>query len=366
MSEPNILLESWSPTCDVQAFVEESDTCCYFYLWFHPGREEAYIKTCWICNVTEAPDKIDVAAMEEGMAPAMPKAYVSHNVKGIRLNRAELSIVWFEEGDAAALLEGDRLLCVIPCWSGYKDFNGYSRYAVGMAPYAWELTQAEETLLDRVTKSRNFWNYFKGEYWENVQRTHIQTLESFFGKYQQYFTIDDGNFPPKALVTGKKDEVCYGVTIGVSLLPMPQVELYFNDETSDYRRIELGFATVSERQDICKKMYSFMSGISSLPWEEISFLGHGHTIPCNVIDGFCAIWLLDSRLLPKIAAPVYADFMGDKINLLWVVPLKENEYQMIRELGTEEVLKRLEECMERIHIFDGNGKMEILYQNNGN
>lgn len=31
-SEPVTLLESWSPSCEIQELVEESDTCCYFYL----------------------------------------------------------------------------------------------------------------------------------------------------------------------------------------------------------------------------------------------------------------------------------------------------------------------------------------------
>lgn len=138
-AEPQILAESWSPCCQIQAFVEESDTCCYFYLWFHAGTENAYMRSCWICNVGKAPDRIDVDAMEYGRAPAMPEEYVKHDAGGIRLDRDKLSIVWFEEGDAAALLEGDTLICVIPGWSGYQGFNGYSRYARGTAPYAWEL-----------------------------------------------------------------------------------------------------------------------------------------------------------------------------------------------------------------------------------
>ncbi len=73
-----------------------------------------------------------------------------------------MSIVWFEEGDAAALLEGDTLLCVIPGWSGYQGFHGYSRYAIGTGPCAWELAQAEEVLGKRVAKSRAFWDFCEG------------------------------------------------------------------------------------------------------------------------------------------------------------------------------------------------------------
>ena len=360
MSEPVVIAESWSPSCQIQAFVEESDTCCYFYLWFHAGMEDAYMKSCWICNVGKSPDEIDVDAMGDGMAPAMPGKYVKHNAEGIRLNREKLSIVWFEEGDAAALLEGDTLICVIPEWSGYQDFNGYSRYALGEAPYAWDLAPAEEALGARVSRGREFWNYFEGNYWGDVQQMHMEVLEDFFGKYDQYFAIDGGKFPPKALISGSRDGVHYGITAGVSLLPMPQVEQYFQEETQDFRRIELGFAAAETQKDICMKMYSYLSSISCIPWQEISFLGHGHTIPCEAIDGFSVVWLLDSRLLPQIAAPVYPDFMGDKINLLWAVPIKEDEFRKLKAIGTEEALKLLEGCLKELTVFNGTGKLSAL------
>ena len=359
-SEPVILAESWSPSCRIQALVEESDTCCYFYLWFYPGTENAYIKNCWICNVAKAPDKIDVDAMKRGMAPAMPAEFVKHDADGIRLNREMLSIVWFEEGDAAALLEGDTLLCVIPGWSGYQGFNGYSRYALGTAPYAWELTPAEEVLGARVSKSREFWNYFEGGYWQDVQQMHLKALEDFFGEQEKYFAIDGGKFPNKALIAGTQDGVHYGITAGVSLLPMPQVEQYSQEEASDFRRIELGFAASEAQSDICMKMYSYISAISGIPWREISFLGHGHTIPCDAIEGFSAVWLLNSRLLPQTAAPSYPDFMGDKINLLWLVPLKEEEFRKLKEIGTEEALKLLEGGLKEISVFNGAGKFQTL------
>ncbi len=358
-SEPVILAESQSPSCRIQAFVEESDTCCYFYLWFHAGMENAYMKSCWICNVGKAPDRLDADAMKGGMAPAMPREFVKHDEAGIRLNREMLSIVWFEEGDAAALLEGDTLLCVIPGWSGYQGFSGYSRYALGTAPYAWELTQAEEVLGARVYKSREFWNYFEGEYWEEVRQLHEKAVEDFFGKPEKYLGIDGKKFPPKVLVAGTKDGVHYGITVGVSLLPMPQVEQYFQEETSDFRRIELGFAASEEQSDICMKMYSYIAALSRIPWQEISFLGHGHTVPCDAIEGFSAVWLLNSRLLPQIAAPDYPDFMGDKINLLWIVPLKEEEFKKIKEIGTESAIELLAGCMEELHVFNGVGKVRL-------
>ena len=73
-------------------------------------------------------EEMDLAAMQSGEAPRMPLAYVSHDPEGMTLDAGQLSIVWFEEGDAAALLEGGQIIAVIPGWAG-AQFPGYSRYA---------------------------------------------------------------------------------------------------------------------------------------------------------------------------------------------------------------------------------------------
>ena len=67
--EPEVLVESWSPVCDIQAFAEESDSCVYFYLWRDPGSDHAQVKSCWVCNTAPAPDDIDEAAMVRAVLP---------------------------------------------------------------------------------------------------------------------------------------------------------------------------------------------------------------------------------------------------------------------------------------------------------
>ena len=58
---PKLLVESWSPVCDIQAFAEESETCIYFYLWRDPNTDHAQVKCCWVCNTAPAPEEIDEA-----------------------------------------------------------------------------------------------------------------------------------------------------------------------------------------------------------------------------------------------------------------------------------------------------------------
>lgn len=355
--ETEILLESWSPICNIQAFVEDNGTCVYFYLWLYPTTDYARMKTCWVCNRKPASAQLDSAAMQEGMAPMMPSPFVAHDAEGISLDPEKLSVVWFEEGDAAALLEDGTILAVIPGWSG-EGFSGYARYAKGQGPYAWELAQAEPVLKERTDRSEAYWNRMDGDYWPEVQQTMLADLERFFGPHDKYFAIDGGNFPPKALVTGARNGVQYGITIGVSALVQPVIEQYYQEETPLFRRIELGFAcedgAMSDKEYMA--LLSYLSGQTQLPWGEIAWLGHGHTIPCNALPGYPAVLLLNDNLLDGVNSPALAPVMEERVNLLWLLPLTEEEYELARSVELPELLKRSSGPAERINVFTGKPK----------
>ena len=353
--EPEVILESQSPVCEIQAFVEKSDTCYYLYLWINFMSEEPQMRTCWICNRVKAPDTLDVAAMENGRAPAMPAEYVAHAPVGMELNEAKLSIVWLEEGDAAALLYEEEIICVVPGWSGYNGFCGYSKYAKGMGPYAWELTQALPVLSARVQQSQQFWDYFDTDYWPAVQDMHCKTLEAFFGKYERYFAIDGGEFPPKALLMGSAQNVAYAITAGVSMIPMPKAEQYYGEENKYFRRIELGFATSMQHKKLCEHMGSTISALAAMPWREITFLGHGHTIPFSNIKGFAAILFVNPKLIAGMEVPSYEQFMEEDINLLWMIPITQEEYDFVMQRDVEALLASSADTSQ-LHVFDGSRK----------
>lgn len=360
MSESKILLEEWSPVCNIQAFVERTETSCYFYLWINPGTDNAAVKSCWICNTTKAPKKLDVNAMKKGMAPAMPEAYVLHDPDGMELDAEKLRIVWFEEGNAAALLSEEDIICVIPCWSGFEGFHGYAKYVKGATPCAWGLEDALETMGERVGRSRDFWDWFEFEpdYWKITQKMHMDALEKFFGRCENYYAIDGEQFPPKALIRGTRDGVIYGITAGVSLIPMPNIELYDPDEFRTDRRTELGFAAAAVHEELCSQMYSYLSALSAYPWRENTFLAHGHTIPFRQIAGFAAVLLVNPKLVPELECPEYEPFRGDAVNLLWVVPITNEVYRFAQEHDINDTLQACGD-IAKIHIFDGANKFMV-------
>ena len=355
ISEPELIVESWSPVCDIEAFVEKSDTCYYFYLWVHPISDKPTVKACWICNRKKAPKKLDTNTMGHGNAPMMPAEYVAHDLNGMELEADKLEIVWFAEGDAASLLYDGELICVIPGWAdAEKRFFGYSKYAKGTGMYAWELTNAVDVLMQRTQKNKQVWAYFETDFWPVVQDANMNVLEQFFGAHEKYFAIDGGKFPPKALVTGNRDGKSYGITAGVSLIPMPQVELYV-DEVQKHRRIELGMAVVEEHKGLIEHMGPIISVMASFPWNEITFFAHGHTLPYKNISGFEALLFINPKMVPGLEMPQYKEFMGDDINLLWVVPITAQEYTSTMNNGVESLLRNAKN-LQTIHVFDGTPK----------
>ena len=57
----------------------------------------------------------------------------------------------------------------------------------------------------------------------------------------------------------------------------------------------------------------------------------------------------------------YPAFRGDRINLLWVVPIRQDEYDLIRSLDdrTVEALVHINCPVERLVIFNGEGKVSL-------
>lgn len=346
MEGPVTLLESCSPVCPVQAVVEQSGACVYFYLFFDPAVYRPRLKACWVCNTAPAPDGLDRAAMDRGEAPRMPRSGCLHDPGGIRLDPEALSVQWLEEGDGAALMENGRILALIPGWAG-QDFPGYARYAKGTTPLAWALGEAEAVLAPRVARSAAYWRAMEGDYWPALQEAFLSSLEHFFGKYEKYYSIDGGSFPPKALVTGRRAGVRYAFTVGVSALCQPQVEQYFQgglEEAAAHRRIELCLAAGEELPEpLWDAMLRYLSAQSALPWSAVSWLGHGHTVPCRGIPGleaFPAVVLADARELPGVPAPAFPPVMGEPVAPLWAAPITGEEYDLARSAGSEALLRR--------------------------
>lgn len=344
MSEPEVVLQEVSPHGNLEAIIEQDDRVAHFYLR-SPDFEEFGLKTCWIRNLSEAPDILDVEGMRQGIPPMLSKEFCLHPEGQEPLDSERLSLVWFPEGDGVALMEDDNMLAAIPAWGGMKGFSGYARDCIGQSTLCWKLDDSTE-FKARISEAERFWNQWDRDEspWHSCQDEFLAAYESVLGPHSRYFAIDGGNWPPKALVRFDTPDCTYLLTLGVSLRPQPAVEMYY-DEPADFRRFEFGACIAREVEDeTISSIASYLSGQSTLPWQQFTFFAHGHTIPCDAFGGdqtlrcFTSVLLVDSPPSAPDLNPPRID--GERVSLLWTVPITPTEQQIAERDGSKELIKR--------------------------
>jgi hypothetical protein len=347
MDEP--LIEYASPFGNIVAVAEDDGRVVYFYLHYTERSDDdeagPAMKACWVRNRLPAPADIDREAMEQGGAPLLPAAYCKSRSAGPPLNQEALSVVWFEECDAAALFEGNEILAVIPAWSGEGGFDGYARDCIGESPCAWELG-VDNLMHERVRRAKEFWSLWDdAEFWGRWRDERIAALESTLGPHAKYYAIDSDEFPPKALLRFDLPDRYVLITVGLSLFCLPNVERHF-DDPSPYRRIELAAALdrscTAEELD---RFGNYLSGQAKYPWSKFTWFGSGHTMPCDSTPASCGGRRFPAALLaqhlPGLQPLALPAFRGDPTSVLWFYTITESERKMTMDQGTERLLKQL-------------------------
>jgi hypothetical protein len=336
-----LLAESRSPSCPITATVEQDNKVAYFYLWGDEGLDFG-VKACWIRNLDDAPIEINVKEIKKGIPPMLNKEFCkfANGQKSLEIN--DLEIVWLEEGDGAALLERNEIIAIIPSWGSIGGFPGYARDCKGQGEYCWELT-SWNILEERVKKSKEYWNLWDEEItpFQIIQPQLLKIYENTLGSSEKYFAIDGKEWPPKGLFLKNGDLRDVFVTVGVSILPMPTVEMY-SENPEEINRIELGIILNSGlTQSELDNVVNWISGQAGIPWNRISWLGNGHTITFNLFVNSkitSVILVKDLDVVPHLEIE---DYRGSNVNILWMIPITENERNYVINNGSELFLKRL-------------------------
>ncbi|NLU94667.1 suppressor of fused domain protein [Chitinophaga sp. Ak27] len=342
MSEPVMLIEQANNRGTLYAVVEQDDRVAYFYLYPSELLTSKYSpRPCWLRNLKPAPAKKDVAAMKEGMAPMLEVAFCNHPQGKEPLEKERLAIVWMEEGDGAAVMYDGEMLGVIPGWSLYNEEHSvaYAADCIGAGDTDRLMPlgkRGANAMYDRVDQAIAFWNEWSNETsqaWSILQDKYIKAYEAALGPLQQYYAIDGDQWPPMAIGKFEKEAIVYLLTLGVSIRPMPWVELLYNERAPGFRRMELAMAF--RKDDFSDKeimnMGSFMSGLADRPWKQMTWLGEGHTVKSDELIAPFESIVLSSALYngPEIQLP---EVYGDKVNLYWLSPITklEREYAHVR------------------------------------
>lgn len=328
-----ILIESSYPGDGSVALLEDDGRTVYLYLSYD-GDDGPYVPL-WVANRVPAPKTLEL----DGEPPLNPVEHCAHPEGLEPFAPDRLEIVWFPEGDGVAVYESGSLLAAIPGWTGVDEFIGYAREARGHGPLAWELSK-DSALHARLDAARRYWQSWeeKPDPWQRAQPEQLKALETQLGKPDPYFAIDGGRWPPKALVRIGTEKADLWVTVGMSVRPMPAVERFVEDPRP-LRRIELGMVLPPETGEaLMETLGDYVSQLTNLPWRQRTWLGQGHTIPCQELEalGYPAVALLAAT---ESNYPVeLPPFDGDPVTLLWLVPITADEWARAKAESTEAVL----------------------------
>lgn len=338
MSE--IVLEDVGPNGNVQAIVEMTREVTYLYL-YGATNTNFTTKAVWVRNHVAAPSQLDSATMQQGQAPVNVAAHCQHPEGLPPLDPSRLYVTWLPEGNGAALCDDTGTLAIIPPWSGSNGFHGYAKECLGEGPLAWELTD-DNVMLDRFQSARDYWTQWeRKECWSEIQTAMLENLESQLSAHDKYYAIDGGYWPPKSIVRIPLQDGVALISLGMSVRPQPNVELY-TETPNPLRRVELGALIPSGWSDEEEeKFLRYLSGQTGLPWDQYSWLGDGHTLPCDSWRNSDFQFALLSRNAPGFPQVNLAEQFGDPVNLLWFVPTTDQERQLVMDQGSDRLRRRI-------------------------
>lgn len=368
---PNeFICECHSPVCDMTALVGRDENAYYFYLMESPEVRMQLVRAIWLCNRRPAPD----APETDGTGSmCLPKDYITHDPAGMELDPDSLRILWYASGDCAAVFDKNGLLAAIPPYSGepvslpaspdgfpvFSDpevFTGYSRYIRRPCRYGFPMSEEDARTVEGWIRyaGKQWAGIGDEENWKNFQDACAEAYAPYFGMAEHLLQLQENRRPYKRLWMSRKNGICYNLTIGMSLVEVPGVWRQFGKHFGEHARMELGFACKESCGQAAGQMVPVMDRLVMLPWEEMDYLGHGHTIDYDGLPGYAGLLLLDAAEIRQMPNPPLPTLLGNTVRLHWLVPVKAREMQQIRE-GEKGLARFLRSVWfpEAVHIFNG-------------
>lgn len=363
---PQILINETNPYGSLRLLVAWDGAVTTAYLLDEPvGTVRTVL---WLANHVPAPPSFEQQDATLEHAPVMPANATVHPRGRTPLDPATLRVIWFEEGDGLALVEGGEALAVIPAWVDPEaGFPGYSRDAVGRTRLGWEFGGTIESLAARVRLADKYWSWrSREEAWSGYQQNLLTHLGERLGESTRYWGADGGRMPSLGISEHRSGGGAYRVvsTIGMSCQRMPQVERDARD-VGPLARVELVMATpvpVPQPDAPVDVAAAPMAGgaaggaphllgwLGQRPWRELTWFDHGQTVawtgtaPFPMGPDYVGVLMLAEPTL--LGGPPPPDLRGfsmdsDPVRWLWLVPLTAGEFKTAEELGVDPIVGRL-------------------------
>lgn len=341
---PELLLQETSPYRTRRASLIRGADDTYLYLEDVTGPSPRTVSAVWVGNGSPAP-----TASSEPIEPGAPARMLARGARHPEgcppINSPRL--VWFEEGDGVALVDEGGVVAVIPGWGGVDGFYGYSRWAVGRSPLAWELdVEASTTFEQKVRETDAYWRWRlapSARAWDEIRSDGLDHLTRVLGPAEEVRDRVGRPFPEILISRHRAGASDFWVTAttGLSGARMAGVERYFDDPAA-VSRIELAFAddTPSSRG------FDVLARLAVIPFGRCTWLGERHVVgdDANPFPG-----LGEDRVAILLTADPPgrhpdlsgAERRGDPVRYLWAVPIDVQALEVARARGASTLLETM-------------------------
>jgi len=334
------------------AILEYENDCIYLYSYPHNDKS-LMAKSLWIANTKKRIfSKTNIKDdAKKGLQPYMPKKFCKNEgfIKDYK-NNENWFLQWGLDQNSIAVYFKDKIIAILPEWSGLDGFYGYSLGCNETTPLAWPLIKNNEEI-NRFIKEKTFLDLWDNSIWVEYQKIILSTYDLLYQDKTKYFAADGGKWPPLGIHYSKSSKVEFLATVGMSQLPMPLLEME-KDFSEDSRYIEL--ALLFNHVDDYTPLAKYLSGQATFPWYHGTYFNHGHTIPCRELSevGSNATFMLlieNAPFLPKIPA----SFAGKTSRrLLFMIPIYESELNYIKANSVSNFLVKIKDTnIDPLNIF---------------
>lgn len=327
MNTAESMMFSISPLCPLAADVLCDGKSIYFYLYdLNYDNECLGVRTtCWVKNLIEAPKAFPQTITCQ---PVMPAQYIASDMDMTAWNEDDIDIIWSKEGHIAFLYYQDMLYSVLPSWADGKNFPGYSHYMIENNTYAWGLNDAYDVLIKRMNKGKTFWSQEFNAVWQAYHTPYVAELIKQYGDIKNVYDLHKDTFPSRLLAVFEDVDNVYAFTIGCGIFCMPNADTFYQDyEHHDRCELAITLPKTLYQEEERIKIFHLISDVCEIPWRQISFLTHGHSLEMKVGVFDYSILVDDDACHNHLALSI----KQDHVHLLWIEPVDTQTYTAFQD-----------------------------------
>jgi len=255
------------------------------------------------------------------------------------IEKKDLGILWFQEGNGVALYFNQKLEAVIPPWSGKDGLFGYSAQCSAQDAGTVPLLESHTGLLERIRENEQFWQARNDSaHWSSFRETILSHYEKVFGAHTQYYALTDRKYPPLAVVEFEKNGLFLYATLGMSYQNMPGVELAKKDP-EPFLRTEI----ITARRTRQEWMPGLAGRMAVYPWLYNRWLGDEHTFESGLTQPFCDFIILRDYEENFLQKPETLTFENKPVNFHLALPVHQEDMLLIKAKGIRHVIGQIRE-----------------------